>query len=98
MRTQYRTTRRGLATLAALALVLAACGTGSPSASTGGSGEPSQSQAAEPEPNELTVLEWAGYEDPAFWQEFADANPETDVQFEFGISDGDILSFMEGGS
>ena len=98
MSTPYRTRRRGLATLAALALVLAACGSGSPTSSAGGSGEPSQSQPAEPEPNELLVLEWAGYEDPAFWQDFADANADTDVQFEFGISDGDILGLMEGGS
>lgn len=97
MNTQYRTMRHGLATLAALALVLAACtGGGSPTTSAGGSGEASQS--AVPEPNELTVLEWAGYQKKAFWRDFADANPNTDVQFEFGINDADILSLMEAGS
>ena len=96
MNIQYRTTRRGLAAMAGLALVLAACGGGaSPSASASGSAAPSQ---AEPEPNELLVLEWAGYEAPAFWTDFADANPETDVTFEFGINDADILSLMEAGS
>ncbi len=98
MTIQYRTTRRGLATLAALALVLAACGGGSPTTSAGGSGAASQSQSAVPEPNELTVLEWAGYEAPDFWTDFASANPDTDVQFEFGINDADILSLMEAGS
>ncbi|HEY8177239.1 MAG TPA: extracellular solute-binding protein [Candidatus Limnocylindria bacterium] len=92
----YRTTRRGLATLAAVALVLAACGGGSPTASSGGSG--AASQPAEPEPNALTVLEWAGYEAPDFWADFASANPDADVQFEFGINDADILSLMEAGS
>ena len=98
MTIQYRTTRRGLAALAALALVLAACGSGSPTTSAGGSGEASQSQSAAPEPNELTVLEWSGYEEPDFWTDFASANPDTDVSFEFGISDADILALMEGGS
>ena len=75
MSIQYRTTRRGLATLAALALVLAACGGGSPTTSAGGSG--AASQPAEPEPNELTVLEWGGYEAPDFWADFADAPTRT---------------------
>ena len=44
------------------------------------------------------MLEWAGYEAPDFWVDFATANPDTDVQFEFGINDADILSLMEGGS
>jgi spermidine/putrescine transport system substrate-binding protein len=95
---QYRTTRRGLATLAALVLVLAACGGGSPTTSADESGEASQSQSAEPEPNELLVLEWGGYEEPDFWVDFADANPDADVQFELGASDADVLALMQGGS
>jgi spermidine/putrescine transport system substrate-binding protein len=98
MTIQFRTTARGPAALAGLALILAACGSGSPTTSAGGSSEASQSQPAVPEPNELTVLEWAGYEAPDFWTDFAAANPETDVQFEFGINDADILSLMEAGS
>jgi spermidine/putrescine transport system substrate-binding protein len=97
MSIQYRTTRRGPATLAAMALLLAACtGGGSPTGSAGESGV--ASQPAEPEPNELTVLEWAGYEAEEFWTDFKSANPDTEVQFEFGINDADILSLMEGGS
>jgi spermidine/putrescine transport system substrate-binding protein len=53
-------------------------------------------QAAEP--NELLVLEWAGYEEEDFWTEFATANPETDVSFEFGTNDADILAQMQAGS
>ena len=44
------------------------------------------------------MLEWAGYEAPDFWTDFASANPDADVQFEFGINDADILSLMEAGS
>jgi spermidine/putrescine transport system substrate-binding protein len=50
------------------------------------------------EPNELDVLEWAGYEAEDFWTDFASANPETDVAFEFGTNDADILAKMQGGS
>jgi spermidine/putrescine transport system substrate-binding protein len=50
------------------------------------------------EPNELLVLEWAGYEDEDFWTDFATANPETDVSFEFGDTDAAILGLMQGGS
>jgi spermidine/putrescine-binding protein len=53
-------------------------------------------QAAEP--NELLVLEWAGYEEEDFWTDFASANPDTDVSFEFGTNDADILAQMQAGS
>jgi spermidine/putrescine transport system substrate-binding protein len=50
------------------------------------------------EPQELTVLEWSGYEAPDFWTDFASANPEAAVDFEFGATDADILAKMQGGS
>jgi spermidine/putrescine transport system substrate-binding protein len=82
------------------ALLLAACqnqgGTsGSPGASASSGATES---AAANEPNELTVLEWSGYEAEDFWTDFKTASPDTAVDFEFGISDADILSLMEGGS
>ena len=49
-------------------------------------------------PNSLLVLEWAGYDAPEFSVEFAEANPETEVSFEFGDTDATILGLMEGGS
>jgi spermidine/putrescine transport system substrate-binding protein len=49
-------------------------------------------------PNKLLVLEWSGYEGPDFWTDFKTASAATDVRFEFGISDADILAKMEGGS
>jgi spermidine/putrescine transport system substrate-binding protein len=91
---------------AILALVLTACGTGSGSeapegSDAGGSQAPASqapaSEAAE-EPNELLVLEWSGYEAEDFWAEFAEANPDTEVAFEFGDTDATILGLMEGGS
>jgi spermidine/putrescine transport system substrate-binding protein len=82
--------------LAAGTLLLASCqGTSTSPGSTGASS--SASEVAN-EPNELTVLEWSGYEEPDFWTDFQAVSPATDVSFEFGISDADILGKMEGGS
>jgi spermidine/putrescine transport system substrate-binding protein len=86
---------------ACAALLLAACQSqGGESSSPGASASAgAESPAASVnEPNELTVLEWSGYEDPKFWTDFQTASPDTSVDFEFGISDADILSLMEGGS
>jgi spermidine/putrescine transport system substrate-binding protein len=49
-------------------------------------------------PNELLVLEWSGYEAEDFWTDFQEANPETEVSFEFGDTDANILAQMQGGS
>ena len=57
-----------------------------------------RASVAADEPNELLVLEWSGYEDPDFWIDFAEANPDTEVTFEFGDTDANILAQMEGGS
>lgn len=89
--------RYALILVPVLALVLAACQSSessSPSASEG----PSASEPAAAEPQELTVLEWAGYEAPDFWTDFQTANPDVAVDFEFGTSDADILGLMEAGS
>lgn len=50
------------------------------------------------EPQELLVLEWGGYEAPDFWTDFAEANPDVAVDFEFGSTDADILGLMQAGS
>jgi spermidine/putrescine-binding protein len=50
------------------------------------------------EPQELLVLEWSGYEAQDFWTDFATANPEAAVNFEFGATDADILAQMSAGS
>lgn len=97
MTAQHRLIRPWPAAMATLALVLAACGGGTTASSGAASASASPTQAP-PEPNELTVLEWGGYEAPDFWTDFADANPDTDVSFELGNNDADILGLMEGGS
>jgi len=84
---------------ACAALLLAACqsqpgSSGSPGASSGATESPAASVV---EPNELTVLEWSGYEAEDFWTDFKTAT-NVEPGFEFGISDADILSLMEGGS
>lgn len=40
----------------------------------------------------LTVLEWAGYDQPDFWIDFKCAYPKANVGFEIGESDSDILT------
>jgi spermidine/putrescine transport system substrate-binding protein len=99
MSAQDRLTRPWPAVLAILAVVLTACGAGTTSSSGAASSSASASATQKPpEPNELTVLEWGGYEKKDFWTDFQKANPSTDVSFEFGINDADILSLMEAGS
>ncbi len=96
---------RFLTVLVILGFVLAACATqsgdGSPGESTAesaaGTSAPAPSAAAEG-PNELLVLEWGGYEAEDFWTDFKSANPDTDVTFEFGDTDANILAQMQGGS
>lgn len=94
---------RSLTIVVSIGLVLAACGaqTGSEPDTTDEPADESSAateSAAAEEPNELLVLEWSGYEDPNFWIDFQEANPDTDVQFEFGDTDANILALMEGGS
>jgi spermidine/putrescine-binding protein len=98
---------RFLSLLAIIGLVLAACSADQTGASQPASAEPassasepaaSASQAAADEPNELLVLEWSGYEAEDFWTDFAQANPDAEVSFEFGDTDANILALMEGGS
>ena len=102
MRVRFQLLRAPSAIAVSGLLLLSACagtqeGTGSASA-----GEPSVAgSATEPaaaEPNELLVLEWSGYDAEDFWIDFAEANPDTDVSFELGDTDANILALMQGGS
>jgi spermidine/putrescine transport system substrate-binding protein len=45
----------------------------------------------------LTVLDWAGYDDPSFWIDFQNSYPNVDVTFEIGASDADIYAKMAAG-
>ena len=96
MRTRVPVRRALGAVFATGTLILAGC-TQDPGTSADGSSDATASAAAE-EPNELLVLEWAGYDEPDFWIDFQEASPDTDVTFEFGDTDANILSQMESGS
>jgi spermidine/putrescine transport system substrate-binding protein len=91
---------RPAAGMVILAFVLVACGgqAGASASAPGDASEAAEPSAAAEEPNELLVLEWSGYEAEDFWVDFAEANPETDVTFEFGDTDANILALMQGGS
>jgi spermidine/putrescine transport system substrate-binding protein len=93
LRAQADPRRVSLALVTISTLVLAACGSGQ----TGDASGDAPSTAAE-EPNELAVLEWSGYEAEDFWTDFKTANPDTEVTFEFGDTDANILAQMQGGS
>ena len=53
--------------------------------------------AAQP-PAELAVIEWAGYDAPAFWIDFKNTSPAAKVSFEIGSSDADVYGKMKGGA
>ena len=94
--------------LMVIGLALAGCSAGQSGASQAEASDPGASEseatestapsAAAEEPNELLVLEWSGYEAEDFWVDFAEASPDTEVTFEFGDTDANILALMQGGS
>ncbi|HET7377736.1 MAG TPA: extracellular solute-binding protein [Anaerolineae bacterium] len=45
----------------------------------------------------LTVLDWAGYDQSDFWVDFKNNYPKVTVNFEIGASDADIYSKMKAG-
>jgi len=45
----------------------------------------------------LTVLDWAGYDQPDFWIDFKNKYPKVNMNFEIGASDADIFSKMKAG-
>ena len=45
----------------------------------------------------LSVLDWAGYDQPDFWTDFKTTYPKVNVSFEIGASDADIYSKRKAG-
>jgi spermidine/putrescine transport system substrate-binding protein len=95
-----------------VAILLAACGgggtpTGAPTTPAGGStAAPTVTPTATASPSEvppedvtgeITVLDWSGYEQEIFWQDFKDTYPNADVNFTFGQSDADIYGKIKAG-
>jgi spermidine/putrescine transport system substrate-binding protein len=99
---------RELSALMVVVLVAAACaggGTASQSAGPGATPPPSAeptAAATETPPDQVTgslsVLDWSGYDQEIFWQDFKNKYKKPTVSFEFGISDADIYGKMKAGS
>ncbi len=85
-------------TLCSLLLValLSACASVT---STGTSSEASSSDAASDAaaPNELTVMDWAGYDLPEFFEPFTAAHPEATVNYTYMEQDSDAFAKMQSG-
>jgi len=88
-----------------LALLAAACGgaatTPAPTAAPPTAVPPTAAPPTEVPVAELTgsltVLDWAGYDDPDFWVDFQNTYPKVTVNFEIGASDADIYTRMKAG-
>lgn len=100
---------RGSAALAAVLLVAAACGGGASIApSSGSEATPSPSLAVvTPAPTDtppdqvtgaLNVLDWSGYDQEIFWQDFKNKYKNVSVTFDFGNSDAEQFTKMKAGS
>jgi spermidine/putrescine transport system substrate-binding protein len=98
MRVRAARDPRAFALLASVALVMTACNGAAQSSAPTASDALSEAPSAAAERNELLVLEWSGYEAEDFWVDFKEARPETEVSFEFGDTDANILALMQGGS
>lgn len=45
----------------------------------------------------LVALEWAGYEQPVFWQKFADKHPDVEVEYAFFADDPEAFAKLQSG-
>ena len=45
----------------------------------------------------LVALEWAGYEQPVFWQQFADKHPDVEVEYTFFADDPEAFAKLQSG-
>ena len=90
-----------------VAAIVAACGPGAVTTTTGPTGPGATEAPPTVAPTEippdqvtgsLSVLEWGGYETPDFWTDFQTKYPNVDVAFSFGTTDADIRSQMKAGS
>ncbi len=84
-----------------ISILLASCGGAPTPAPTAAPTAVPSPVPTEVPPAELTgslsVLDWAGYDQPDFWVDFKNAYPKVNVSFEIGASDADIYSKMKAG-
>jgi spermidine/putrescine-binding protein len=99
-----------LSLLVAGSLLLASCAAPQPAeeappAATEAPAEPAQPAAteapAEPPPaaaaGPLVMLDWAGYEIPEFWGDFAKAYPDVKVEYAFLTESAEVYSKLQSG-
>lgn len=99
---------RGSAALAAVLLIAAACGGGASLApSSAAEATPPPSEVPTPTPTDippdqvtgaLNVLDWSGYDQEIFWQDFKNKYKNVSVTFDFGNSDAEQFTKMKAGS
>ena len=70
------------------ALIMSACGQSS--------GE-SISQTSDHSTGTITILEWAGYDDPSFFEPFSQKNPDSSVDFSYFADDAEAYSKIQSG-
>jgi spermidine/putrescine transport system substrate-binding protein len=77
--------------------LVAACGGGAAPATQAPATEPPATEPPAVPTGPLVVLDWSGYELPEFWQPFADAYPDTQVDFSFFAEDAEAFARMQTG-
>src|SRR4051812_38961790 len=96
-----------LAALMAVGVLAGACTAGGSSPTPTTTATRTASPTATPAPTEvppdqvtgsLTVLDWSGYEQEMFWQDFKNTYKHASVAFEFGNSDAEQFTKMKAGS
>jgi putative spermidine/putrescine transport system substrate-binding protein/spermidine/putrescine transport system substrate-binding protein len=75
-----------------LSILTSACTAGS----TSGEAPSSQSEAPADD-GRLTVLEWAGYDDPSFREPFTSQHPDVEVDYSFFAEDAEAFSKLQSG-
>lgn len=87
---------RAAALLAVASLLLAACGGAAPAAPAP-SGATSAATGASNERGNLTVLEWAGYELPQFYEPFTAQFPQVKLDYSFFSEDAEAFAKLQSG-
>jgi spermidine/putrescine transport system substrate-binding protein len=88
----------GLIFLLVLAILLTACGGNQAAPSVANeTANPVAEKPAQETNGKLTILEWAGYDAPEYWQPFAEKHPDTKVDFSYFAEDAEALTKVQSG-
>jgi spermidine/putrescine transport system substrate-binding protein len=86
-----------LSILVIVSLVLASCGGGTPVVEEPTQAAEAPAQADSPVTGRLVMLDWAGYELPEFWGDFAEKYPEVRVDFSFLTESAEVFAKLQSG-